>query len=448
MKLNLSILLFALSACLPLRGAEFIIDTQFDQTDAKNALRVVDASSVDAATLPLTMPTSIQARAPSAISPGDDRALGFTHALLAVGARTDKPDQASRVEMQWDLRNLHLSTGRYMLSARVTPLNPDISGFNLRMNLSGEDGAWIWPFKPPLFVAFDKTSIRTDTGQTGPAYAAGVSVTVSIALDLDAQTWTASVDGKPLMPPAAFDIFRPDTGMMLAGVFIRALDNPGRHVAVSDVKLERLPGRSPLSADRLAAEKLPRIACVGDSITQGYGLGSPDKTAYPAVLRRLLAGKAMVGNFGVSGTTVLKNGDSPYWRQGAFIRAKQFAPTLVVIKLGTNDSKPGNWAHADEISADIAALVKTFRDLPSKPEVVVVMPAPVFKPAYGITEELLAKVRPLVEAGARQAGATVVDSAPTFAGHEAWFRDGVHPNEEGAAALARLVAGHLPAPAK
>ena len=346
--------------------------------------------------------------------------------------------------MQWDVRGLRLTTGRYVLSARVTPLDADISGFNLRLNLAGEDGAWIWPGKPPLTVTFDKGVIRTETGETGPAYTAGITTTISIALDLDAQTWSASVDGKPIMAPASFDLFRPDAGLMLAGVFVRALDQPDRRVAVSALKLERLDETSPPSAARIAADKLPRIACVGDSITQGYGLGAPDKTSYPAVLRRLLDGKARVGNFGVSGTTVLKKGDAPYWRQFTFARARQFAPTIVVIKLGTNDSKAGNWAHADEISGDTAALVKTFRDLPSHPEVVVVLPAPVFKPIFGITEELLAKVRPLVEAGAKEAGAKVVDSAPTFAGHAAWFRDGVHPNEAGAAALARLVADNLP----
>ncbi len=444
-----TVLILSLFARLPLQGGELLINTQFDQTDAKGALRIVSPSAVNTATLPLTMPTSIQAKAPSAITPGgDDKTLAGPHAIFFIGARPDQPIQSSRVEMQWDLRGLHLSTGRYVLSARVTPLDADIAGFNLRLNLAGEDGAWIWPFKPPLLVAYGKDVIRTETGQTGPAYAVGVTATISIALDLDEQSWTVSVDGKPIMPPAPFDLFKPDAGLMLGGVFIRALDQPGRRVAVSDLKLERLAEKSPPIPARLEAEKLPRIACVGDSITQGYGLRSPDRDSYPSVLRRLLAGKAMVGNFGISGTTILKNGDSPYWKQWAFARAKQFAPDIVVIGLGANDSKPGNWTHADEIAGDTAALVKAFRELPSQPKVVLVLPAPVFKPAFGITEELLAKVRLLVATGATQAGATVVESVPVFATHEAWFLDGVHPNEEGAAALARLVADHLPARTK
>src|SRR5262245_47466097 len=55
------------------------------------------------------------------------------------------------------------------------------------------------------------------------------------------------------------------------------------------------------------------VACVGDSITAGSGLPSPSTQAYPAVLGTLLGTDYTVENFGVSGTTMLKNGDFPYW---------------------------------------------------------------------------------------------------------------------------------------
>jgi lysophospholipase L1-like esterase len=125
--------------------------------------------------------------------------------------------------------------------------------------------------------------------------------------------------------------------------------------------------------------------------------------------------------------------------------AKRYNPNVVIIMLGTNDSKPQNWAHSTEIAGDMATMVKIFKDLPSKPEIIVVMPVPVFKPAFGITEELLVQVRPLLAQGAKQAGATVVESTETFTSQEALFPDGVHPNEKGAEMIGQLVLKNLPA---
>jgi lysophospholipase L1-like esterase len=56
-----------------------------------------------------------------------------------------------------------------------------------------------------------------------------------------------------------------------------------------------------------------RVACVGDSDTYGQNLSRQD--AYPAQLERMLRGydkRWEVGNFGVSGSTVLRLGDLPY----------------------------------------------------------------------------------------------------------------------------------------
>lgn len=74
-----------------------------------------------------------------------------------------------------------------------------------------------------------------------------------------------------------------------------------------------------------------RVACVGDSITQGSG--------YPAKLQVLLGTNYSVGNFGVSGSTVTLNSTKPYMNQTAFEKAQQFQPKVVVIMLGTNDAR-------------------------------------------------------------------------------------------------------------
>jgi lysophospholipase L1-like esterase len=77
-----------------------------------------------------------------------------------------------------------------------------------------------------------------------------------------------------------------------------------------------------------------RVACVGDSITEG--------TEYPADLWMMLGANYTVGNFGVGGSTVSIESEKPYMNQTAFQDAEAFMPNIVVIILGTNDAYPSS----------------------------------------------------------------------------------------------------------
>ncbi len=123
-----------------------------------------------------------------------------------------------------------------------------------------------------------------------------------------------------------------------------------------------------------AAEPI-KVACVGDSITQGSG--AQKGKSYPAQLQGLLGEGYQVGNFGVSGRTLLKKGDFPYWKEKKYQDALAMEPAIVVIMLGTNDTKPQNWKFEAEFDADYRELVKSFQALKSKPKVFVCRPVPV-----------------------------------------------------------------------
>ena len=45
----------------------------------------------------------------------------------------------------------------------------------------------------------------------------------------------------------------------------------------------------------------------------------------------------------------------------AFINAQKFQPNVVIIKLGTNDSKPENWKYKDEFETDLEYMISTFQ---------------------------------------------------------------------------------------
>ncbi len=187
-----------------------------------------------------------------------------------------------------------------------------------------------------------------------------------------------------------------------------------------------------------------KVACIGDSITFGYGIKNRDQNSYPAQLGVLLGASYEVRNFGVSGSTLLKQGNRPYWKQQAYADALAFGPDIVLIKLGTNDSKPGNWAHRAAFTADYLELIKSFRALESGPAVWVCYPVPAF-PGNGRIRDSVIKneIVPRIGEAARQAGVPVIDLYTALSGHPDLFPDRVHPNAEGAAIIAETIAGIL-----
>ncbi len=195
-----------------------------------------------------------------------------------------------------------------------------------------------------------------------------------------------------------------------------------------------------ITASALADDGPVKIACVGDSITFGAGVENREVNAYPQVLGRLLGERASVANFGRSGATLLKEGDFPYWEREQFKEATEFQPGIVIIKLGTNDSKPQNWKFSTQFPADLEAMIAHFRALESKPIVYLCKPVPVPKTAYGISEAIVGgEVIPYVEAVARKTKCRLIDLYTPLSKMPENIPDGVHPNAAGARVMAETV---------
>lgn len=198
-----------------------------------------------------------------------------------------------------------------------------------------------------------------------------------------------------------------------------------------------------LAALKAGAEPI-RIACIGDSITEGSGVDNPSVNAYPIVLGRLLGTNYQVRNFGVSGRTLLKKGDNPYWREAAFRNATNFAPHIVTIKLGTNDSKPQNWRYRNEFADDLRAMIDVFTNLPSHPVVWVCLPVPAYAVNFGIDPEIIRnEIIPILKQVAQEKGMPVVDLYTPLSGKPELFPDNIHPNLNGAALIARTLHGAM-----
>ena len=179
-----------------------------------------------------------------------------------------------------------------------------------------------------------------------------------------------------------------------------------------------------------------RVACVGDSITAGVGAAAGQ--AYPDQLGKMLGQPWEVRNFGVSGATLLKHGDLPYQKQAAFRAALKYQPQVVIVMLGTNDSKPQNWRLEKQFVADYQDLVRQFAKLPSKPRIFLCRPVPVPAPGnWGINEPVVRKEMPLIDKIAKEEHVNVIDMHAALQDHAEMFPDHVHPNTAGAAVMAK-----------
>jgi acyl-CoA thioesterase I len=175
-----------------------------------------------------------------------------------------------------------------------------------------------------------------------------------------------------------------------------------------------------------------RVACVGDSITQGSG--------YPHKLQVLLGPNYAVGNFGVSGSTVSQNSTIPYMNQTAFKNAENFDPDIVVIMLGTNDANPEIAHSEDNFESDYAQLVNSFEALEGNQLILVVKSPPIFSTTSSYNNTYLENtVIPQVDDVANQLALPTVDMYSAFGNHSDYFMDGVHPNPDGASLIASNV---------
>lgn len=164
-----------------------------------------------------------------------------------------------------------------------------------------------------------------------------------------------------------------------------------------------------LSAQQQVKSKI-RVACVGNSITFGASLSNPARDSYPSVLGQMLGKEYDVRNFGVSGRTMLSVGDLPYVKEAAYARALAFNPDIVVVKLGTNDSKPQNWRYCDDFEKDLQALVDAFAALESSPRILLCTPATAYNVKGGISDSVIVNgVIPRICRVAERNGLPVLD---------------------------------------
>lgn len=210
-------------------------------------------------------------------------------------------------------------------------------------------------------------------------------------------------------------------------------------------------GLSGQYANTMAAEGQIKVACVGDSITYGHGIRNWKENNYPAVLQELLGEKYHVANFGSSGSCVNPNGDQPYSARAVYQESLEYDADILVFMLGTNDSKPKNWTDMEDFMENYIKLLGSYMEGENPPKLYIGICSEAYfleenetgiagfdiQPA--IVDEIAKRLEQMPASSVYPC--SVIDIHSLTEANPEWFKtDGIHPNKDGARAIAEVVA--------
>lgn len=186
-----------------------------------------------------------------------------------------------------------------------------------------------------------------------------------------------------------------------------------------------------------------KVACVGDSITFGCTVKNWRKNNYPVLLGNLLGEKYCVNNFGYTNRTAIKDADYPYTKEKLCRQSLDFQPDIVVIMLGSNDSKENNW-NKEKFVKDYCEIIGSYLQLESSPKVYALIPPPLFevsgKVMWQLRKDVMAdEICPAVKEITGKMGIRCIDMYSVFENKKELFSDGVHPNANGSKLFAQTV---------
>ena len=185
-----------------------------------------------------------------------------------------------------------------------------------------------------------------------------------------------------------------------------------------------------------------KVACVGNSITEGWGLSQGQK-AWPEQMADLLGNGYRVINCGRSGTTMLRSatwgdgGSRSYWGSNdhGYGQAKRENPDIVIIALGTNDASVNY--NVNEFKTDYTDMINEFKAVNGQVKLYLCLPPTIYNGwDNGLVNDLIPAIRQVAYA----TGSTVIDLHSITANHRNdLYNDDLHPNVNGAGLIARTI---------
>ena len=195
----------------------------------------------------------------------------------------------------------------------------------------------------------------------------------------------------------------------------------------------------PAVAQPVAAARPIRITCVGASdVSTPTPYGTPN---WPVYIAPMLGYEYAITNCGASGTTMIQEGNAPYWNTAQYTDGLNSSPDIVIIMLGSNDSKPYNWIYQTNYVPDYEEMINQYRNLPSHPRIYLNTLLTVYGPGnYDITDPIVTgQICPIIKQIAFDESLPVIDVNAATKNMPQNFPDNVHPDIAGAKVVAQTV---------
>ena len=192
-----------------------------------------------------------------------------------------------------------------------------------------------------------------------------------------------------------------------------------------------------------ATIKIPkiRIVCLGDSITKGYMVSKEDN--WVSLLGDNLGDDYKTINYGLTSRTLLSTGDYPYMNENKAKRFWNKKEDIVIIMLGTNDTKSINWDY-NRFEKEYKELIdRLLKEKPNE-KIYIMIPPKIFTDDISIdrpnNDNLEDGVIPIInELKDEYKEIKVIDLYTITNDHSELFIDGIHPNEEGHKVIANEI---------
>jgi acyl-CoA thioesterase-1 len=188
--------------------------------------------------------------------------------------------------------------------------------------------------------------------------------------------------------------------------------------------------------------KKPKIVCLGDSLTYGYGIHPYDPSkAWPALLGRME--NCTVSNAGQPGAALLEG--NGYWNSSLYLKEMKKKPEAVILWLGSNDSAAGLYQKT-AFQRGYSLMSEELLEHVTRDHLLLIAPTDP-KPGldkdvcdFGIRPEALVEIRQIIHETADLFGVSCLDLKDLFLDHPEVYSDEIHPDAEGNRILAEKIA--------
>lgn len=184
-----------------------------------------------------------------------------------------------------------------------------------------------------------------------------------------------------------------------------------------------------------------KVGCVGDSNTYGAEATDRSRYAWPIQIRDMLGDKYETRNFGVNGALMMNHLNDAWKNKTAYSDNKAYDPDIIIIALGTNDSKDGYW-DAVKFKNSYSDLIDEFRGYSAEPEIYMAIPIKAYSSTWSINDQTIREnVIPVIKEIAKEKGLPLIDLySVTNNIASLMASDGIHPRDEGLRIMARKIA--------